>query len=188
MRTIPLLLLAAAAWATASRPAAAGWQEFWDGVDLHRQRVATWPEPFLVPDREAVRNPFRAMADNGWKQQNTFNDDLFHAETNELNNAGLLKLRQMLRELPPHRRQIFVLEAQTPEATSVRVASVYKSLAQVMPDQRPCPVMTTRVPAAGGEGWYLYGVENTYRSSLPAPRMPNPASAASSPGGGATPK
>jgi hypothetical protein len=172
MRNCVSLLLAALVLAGATMPARAGWNEFWAEFDLHRRRVAAWPEPFAVRDREAVRNPFCTMADNGWKQQNTLNSDLFQIETHELNHAGKIKLRQMLTELPPHRRQIYVLEGPTSEATSGRVASVYKNLADIAPDQHSCTVMTTRIPAPSGEGWYLYDVEHSYRTTVPAPRLP----------------
>ena len=68
------------------------WHKFWGQVDLHRKRVNVWPEPFVGHDRELVRGPFRQMADNGWKTQNTFSDYLFDPGSNELNAAGQAKL------------------------------------------------------------------------------------------------
>ena len=162
MRICAFLLLAATLMVGGNTPARAGWDEFWAEFDLHRRRVEAWPDPFVIPDREAVRDPFRIMADNGWKQHNTFNDEWFNKENNELSLAGKIKLRQMLNEFPPHRRQVFVLEGQTQDVTSVRVASVYKCLAEIAPDQQPCNVLTTRIPAPVGVGWLVQGV---YRST-----------------------
>ncbi len=68
------------------------WHKFWSEVDLHRNRVNVWPEPFVNQDRELVRRPFRQMVDNGWKSQNTLSDYLFDPGTNELNSAGQAKL------------------------------------------------------------------------------------------------
>jgi uncharacterized membrane protein YgcG len=139
----------------ASTSAHAGWHELWTEFDLHRRRSESWPEPFVLPDREAVRTPFRIMADNGWKQQNTMNEGFFDRETNELTVAGRAKLQRMLNELPPHRRQVYVLEGPTPQATTVRVTSVCKYLGELVPGQPLWPVMTTTVPAPGGEGKWI---------------------------------
>ncbi len=168
MRICTSLLLAATLLVGVNTPTRAGWDEFWAEFDLHRRRVEAWPEPFLIPDREAVRDPFRIMADNGWKQQNTFNDEWFNKE-NELSYAGTNKLRQMLNEFPPHRRQVFVLEGQTQDVTSARVESVYKWLEKIAPDQPPCSVLTTRIPAPVGTGWLVQGE----RPWIPSPVLPH---------------
>ena len=177
MRICTSLLLATTLMVGGHTPARAGWHEFWAEFDLHRRRVEAWPEPFVNPDRESVRDPFRVMADNGWKQQNTFNDEWFNKEDNELSHAGKIKLRQMLNEFPPHRRQVFVLEGQTQDVTSARVTSVYKCLAEIAPDQPPCSVLTTRIPGPVGAGWYVQGVHRSMglRSNT-GPTMPGTSS------------
>jgi uncharacterized membrane protein YgcG len=111
------------------------------------------------------------MVDNGWKSQNTLSDYLFDPGTNELTAAGQAKMHFILTQVPPHRRQVFVLEAATQEETAVRVASVYRSIAQIAPDTNPCAVMTTKIVPRGGEGWYLYDVEQAYRRYIPSPRL-----------------
>lgn len=166
MRMLTSLFLGGALLAGATAPTQAGWHEFWAGFDLHRRRVESWPEPFVIPDRESVREPFRIMADNGWKQQNTLNDEWFTKENHELSHAGKIKLRQLLNEFPPHRRQVFVLEGDTPEVTAARVASVYRFLAEVAPDQPPCSVLTTRIPGPTGAGRYIAGVHRS--NALPS--------------------
>jgi hypothetical protein len=148
------------------------WQRWWAGVHLHRNRVNVWPEPFNLPDRETVRNPFRIMADNGWKLQNTFGDHLFSAETNELTYAGEMKLHWMLTQVPPHRRQVYVLEAKDQPATAARVASVYRHMAQISPGAAACSVQTTRIAPPAGDGSYLDNLDQTYQSSMPLPRLP----------------
>lgn len=147
------------------------WHRVWSQVEFHRNRVNVWPEPFVPQDRELVRRPFRQMVDNGWKAQNTLTDYLFDPATNELTTAGHAKLHHLLTQVPPHRRQVYVLEAATQEETAARVASVYRSLAQIAPDTAPCPVLTTKIVPRGGEGWYVYEVEQAYRGSLLPPRL-----------------
>ena len=150
------------------------WHDFWAEVDLHRRRVNVWPEPFALQDRELVRDPFRIMADNGWKLQNTFGDHLFEPETHELTYAGQMKLRWIFTQLPPHRRQIFVVEGDAQPATATRVASVYKNMAKIAPEAASCPVQTTKIKPPGGDGSYLDSLDQTYRSSMPLPRLPAP--------------
>lgn len=147
------------------------WHTFWGQVHLHRNRVNVWPEPFVRQDRELVRGPFRQMVDNGWKSQNTLSDYLFDPGTNELTNAGQAKLQYILTQIPPHRRQVYVLEAATQEETATRVTSVYRNIARIAPDSNCCEVMTTKIVPRGGEGWYLYDVEQAYRNNIPSPRL-----------------
>jgi hypothetical protein len=148
------------------------WDKLWAEMDLHRNRVNVWPEPFNLPDREAVREPFRTMADNGWKLQNTFGHHLFSPETNELTYAGQMKLHWLMTQVPPHRRQVFVLEADQQPLTAARVASIYHHLAQIAPEASACAVQTTRIVPRGGDGSYLDNLDQTYRSSMPLPRLP----------------
>jgi len=152
------------------------WHKFWSKVDLHRNRVNVWPEPFTSHDRELVRGPFRQMVDNGWKSQNTLSDYLFDPGTSELTGAGQAKLHHIMTQVPPHRRQVYVLEAATQEETAARLASVHRYLAQIAPDSNPCAVMTTKIVPRGGEGWYAYDVEQAYRSFVPPPRLSGGAS------------
>ncbi len=148
------------------------WERVWADVTLHRNRVNVWPEPFNLPDREAVRDPFRIMADNGWKLQNTFGDHLFAEGTNELTYAGEMKLHWMLTQVAPHRRQFYVLEADTQPATAARIASIYKRMAQIDPEATAYSVQTTRIIPPSGDGSYLDNLDQTYRSSMPLPRLP----------------
>jgi len=149
------------------------WHEFVDLVHMHSSRSNAWPEPFVVPDRESVRSPFRIMADNGWREQNTFSDFLFSDE-NELNYAGREKLKSILTQLPPHRRQFYIVEADRPDQTASRVASVYQHMAEVSPGCAPYPVFTTRLEPRYGDGRYLNNVDHSYDSTLPDPRLPIP--------------
>ena len=147
------------------------WNQCKDVVEMHRRRVSTWPDGFVVQDRESVRAPFRTMADNGWKLQNTLPNDLFEPDTQQLTYAGRLKLRWLLTQIPPHRRQVYVLEGETLEATSARVASVHRTLQDIDPAQA-CLVATTRIAPPSAPASYMEHVDKTYQSSMPVPRLP----------------
>jgi hypothetical protein len=161
------------------------WHEFSADFQLNCARSNAWPEPFQQPDRELVRSPFRTMADNGWREQNTFTDFLFADERSELNLAGREKLRSILTQLPPHRRQIFVVEAERPEETAARVASVQQQIAELAPHQT-VPVFLTQLQPRYGDGRYQNGVNRSYDSTLPEPRLPIPTYPSIFAGGAAT--
>src|SRR5687767_2338834 len=87
----------------------ADWHEFWHrvGVDFHRNNA--WPEPFVSADRQVTREYFRIQVNNGWRFQNTVGKWFYDEETNALNQAGEIKLRQIVTQSPVHRRTVFVL-------------------------------------------------------------------------------
>jgi len=147
------------------------WHDFRHQFETHRRRVNAWPAPFSVEERKLVRTPFHIMADNGWKLQNTLSDHLFTPEENKLTYAGQLKLRWILTEIPPHRRQVYVLEAYRREDTATRVASVYEHLAEIAP-QTACAVFVTQIAPRGGDGSYLNAMDQAYKAALPSPSLP----------------
>jgi hypothetical protein len=149
-----------------------GWHNFWHEVDLHRRRVAYWPEPFVLPDRELVRQPFRTMVDNGWVLETTLVDAMFDGETQELTYGGRQKVRWIMLEAPPHRRHVFVLEAATPDATAARLDSVQRWIAEIAPGAAPNCISTTNIAPRGGSGYYLDEIQDAYRQTVPSPRLP----------------
>lgn len=148
-------------------------------VDFHRNNC--WPEPFLYPDRAAVRAPFAVMVANGWRKQNMLADYHFDGTGLALNEAGKRKVQWVLTEAPEQHRTIFVHRAESPEKTSARVAAVQQLAASFMPaGQAPLIVETTVSPA----GWPADRVDTIgrkFQSSTPEPRLSK-----SDGGGGAT--
>lgn len=170
------LLASAQGFAQAQGPPSHGkhfqwWHDFRHRFETHRRRVNAWPAPFSVEERKLVRTPFQIMADNGWKLQNTLSDHLFTPEENKLTYAGQLKLRWILTEIPPHRRQVYVMEAHKREDTATRVASVYEHLAEIAP-RTACAVFVTQIAPRGGDGSYLNAMDQAYKAALPSPSLP----------------
>lgn len=149
------------------------WDTFWHDVHIHRKRVAYWPDPFVLPDRELVRQPFKVMVDNGWQLETTLVDPMFDARTGELTYGGKMKVHWIMTQTPPHRRHIFVAEAIDPQVTAARVASVQAALAEVAPGVQPNCISTTNITPRGGPGFYMDEVQDAYRQSVPRPRLPN---------------
>ncbi|HUE72688.1 MAG TPA: hypothetical protein VMP01_17515 [Pirellulaceae bacterium] len=149
----------------------ADWHEFWNrvGVDFHRNNA--WPEPFVSADREVTREYFRIQVNNGWRMQNTIGRWFFDEETNQLNEAGEIKLRQVATQSPVHRRTVFVLMGTSPDVTAKRVESVQQTLAQMLPEGPVPQVLLTDVDLEAGSGAYYDKVSSAYNSSIPAPRL-----------------
>jgi hypothetical protein len=141
-------------------------------VEMHRARNAAWPEPFVQPDRELVRTPLQMMADNGWRDQTTFPDYFFNEAENDLSYAGQQKLRWIITQIPPHRRHIFVVEGESPDVTSLRVASIFHYMTEIAPGCDPYPVYTTKIVPRAGDGSYVSDVDRRFRTSHPDPRLP----------------
>jgi hypothetical protein len=143
------------------------WQRFW--TDFYRNN--TWPEPFLTADRNALRTPFCIMTDNGWKMQNTVGSYLFDPETQRVNQAGELLVKWIVNQAPPHRRAVFVLQGDTPEATNARVQSVQAAISKY---SGGCvyPVLLTCTEPAGWPASYIDTITQQYSATIPAPRLP----------------
>jgi hypothetical protein len=170
--TVGLSLLAGSALA------GNGWNDFWCRVHTDWHRNNAWPEPFVSADRAAVREPFCMQADNGWKMHNTIGTYLYDAETQQLNRAGELLVRWIVTQAPMHRRAVFVLKGDTPEATATRVASVQAAVAKYATGP-VCPVMLTDTEPSGWSASYIDAMTQQFQATIPAPRLP-----ASSEGGG----
>lgn len=174
MRKAMLLAIVAAAMGISSSrvDAADNWSAFWHRFDLDFHRNNCWPEPFIHADRRAARAPFEVMTHNGWRQQNTISDDLFHQETHQLTHAGVLRIRWIVTQSPRNRRMVYVLQGATRDETEQRIDAVQQTIAKLLPSgQLPPVVLTSKVPLSGS-GDYFDQVDRRVRSSIPNPRLP----------------
>jgi hypothetical protein len=150
----------------------AGWHEFWHRTHVDFYRNNSYPEPFISADRAAAREPFCIMIDNGWKMQNTIGTFLFDRETQRLNQAGELLVKWIVTQAPHHRRAVFVLKADTAEATTSRVESVQRAVAKYASGP-VCPVLLTDTEPDGWSAAYSDSITQQFNSSIPAPRLPS---------------
>ena len=171
MRRFTILLALAIVLSTGNM-ARADWAGFWHRVHVDWHRMNAWPEPFQVADRQVTISPLIAMTNSGWRIQNTLSDHFFDVQTQELTQAGQLKLRWIATQTPLHRRTVHVLRSYEPGATNLRVASVERHLDKLVPEgQRPSVVLTDKIPA-GGSGEYFENIDRQLKSSVPPPRLP----------------
>ncbi len=159
---------------TAAEAQAGGWSEFWHRfhVDFHRNNC--WPDPFVHADRKAAMAPFAMMTHNGWRQQNTVSDDLFHHETHQLTHAGVLRVRWIVTQGPRDRRVVYVLQGPSQDATERRVDAVQQTIARIVPHGKWAPVVLTSKVPLSGSGDYFDQIDRRVRSTIPTPRLPEP--------------
>ena len=148
-----------------------GWHKFWYGVHVDFLRNNTWPEPFRTADRMAAREPWCIQTDNGWKMQNTIGTFLFDSETQRLNQAGELLVKWIITQAPQHRRCVFVLKGDTPEATVARSESVQAAVTKYS-NGCVCPVILTDTEPTGWSAAYIDSITQQFNATIPAPRLP----------------
>lgn len=181
-RFVRVAVLAAATLACLA-PAQAGWhwfscvvegtKEFGRQVARDTKRRNCWPEPFLAPDRDAVRSPFALMVSNGWRRQNLLADHHFIDQTGELNEAGRLKVRWILTEAPQHHRTIYVHKTTDPEVTAARIDNVQQLAAQLVPEGALPLVLETGIPVLGWPASQADMIGRKFEASTPDPRLPD---------------
>jgi hypothetical protein len=151
----------------------ADWPSFKQECKTDQLRNNAWPQPFRAMDANSVANPFEVMKANGWREFNTVTGAFFDA-SNQLTEAGQLKIRQILITSPPNRRSIHVLKGDTPEQTSVRVESVEVAVSGFIPTGDLPPIMLTDVEPAMSSGAYQTVVNRAIIRTTPTPRLPPP--------------
>jgi hypothetical protein len=135
------------------------------------QRNNLWPEPFVCPDRMAVRAPFEVMVRNGWIQQNMLGEHHFNNTDSSLNESGRLKLQWILTEAPPQHRTVYVRRGVTPEATVARIAAVRQAAAQLAGPSSMPEVVETTISPAGWPASRVDAIDRAFQQSTPAPRL-----------------
>jgi hypothetical protein len=148
------------------------WDSFWHRtrVDWHRNNA--WPEPFISADRALTREVFCIQVDNGWKMQNTVGTFLFDGNSQQLNTAGEHLVRWIVQQAPQHRRAVFVLKGDSPEATQTRIASVQTAVARYACEGENPPVILTMTEPPGWPASYVDQMTQQFQATIPAPRLP----------------
>lgn len=135
------------------------------------RRVKQWPYPHVCQDIQAAQAPMALMVDNGWRRENTLGHIMFD-EDGSLNSAGTYKIKQIITQSPLSRRSVWVLRADTNDATTARVDKVQQYIAKILPEGNLPPVQVTDRAPASTSGEYLNAIERGIQSSVPPPRLP----------------
>jgi hypothetical protein len=171
MHTSYRLLVAAMVTLLSASYAMAEWKPIRDYYRNVRRNNA-WPEPFNFADRNAVQAPFATMIAKGWRMQNILGSYHFETDTAHLSGAGMLKIRAILLDGPPHQKAIYVERGETAAETAARIAAVRSAAMEYLPSGLEPEVYETVHPPRGRNADYIYDIEQKYRSSIPPPRLP----------------
>lgn len=157
-----------------SHSAQAGWYEFWHRVHLDWKRNNAWPEPFVRADRRAYFEPFNIMTSKGWLRQNTVGHHHFHRDTNQLTEAGELKVRWILSTVPQEHKIIVVVRGNSPEATAIRQDSVQQLATRLLPEGALPEVRLTGIEPRGWPARDIDAIGRKQQAAMPAPILPSP--------------
>lgn len=142
-----------------------------DSVVTDFKRNNCWPEPFVCPDRLAVRAPFNVMVLNGWQLQNTVSDHYFDETTGRLTVAGENKVYWILTQAPTQHRTIYVQMSRHPEITVQRLQMVQAVAQNYAPPGTVAQVEATANEPPGWTAERVGLVNQAFEASAPAPRL-----------------
>jgi hypothetical protein len=147
-------------------------------------RNQCWPWPYVCPDRLAVREPMCLMIENGWRRQNLIGHYYFSPDSTQLTAAGELRVRWIMTQVPPERRNIFVERGDSSEVTQQRVEAVRSFAAQIAVNGAVPSVTDTYLVSEGRPASVVDATNIKFNETMPAPRLP--ADTASTSGGSST--
>lgn len=156
--------------------------EVFSSIARDVKRRQCWPQPFVAPDRAAIRAPFVIQVANGWRRQNMLGEFHFETGTGQLTEAGRLKVRWILTVCPEQHRLIYVHTAERNEETSARIAAVQQLASQISPDNVP-PITPTSISDEGWPADQVDLIERKFQASTPQPRLPSTGGSAGAAGG-----
>ena len=136
------------------------------------QRSNCWPQPYLGPDRQHIRDTIEAQVANGWRRQNLIGGHHFIGEGTELTEAGRIKIRWTLTQVPEHRRTLFVQRGTTFAITEARVAAVEAAAVTALPDGESPSVQDTHIIPEGRSADFVNYTATQFRQTMPIPQLP----------------
>ena len=131
-----------------------------------------WPRQYIPAARHGMCQTFNTMINNGWRRQNLLGDYHFNPNTNQLTEAGKLKVNWILTQAPTHHRNIFVQRAKTEEQTADRIAAVHDDAAHINTSRGPFRVHDTHIVAEGHRASAVDNVFVGYQDNRPLPVLP----------------
>ena len=170
-RLVGLLALVATITSLNVECVQAGWNEFWGHVPMTYARNKAWPQPWLHEDQTIVRQTFAPMVQRGWQMQNTLTHEHFDLATDQLNSAGMLKVKHILRNSPPDRQTIFVFSDYGDVASSHRLDAVRNQLNEWLPQHTAPEVVQSFSKPRGVSGSYADTITRKWEAGIPTPRL-----------------
>ena len=143
-------------------------QQFRAGYDANVQ----WPRHYIPPARRTVCATYAAMVNNGWRRQNLLGNYHFNQQTNQLTNAGKLKVNWILSQAPANRRNVFVQRGVEELETTARIASVHDYAGNMSPNVGQVNVNDTHIVAEGHSASSVDSVFVGYEANRLPPVLP----------------
>jgi hypothetical protein len=153
-----------------------GWSHHWH-ANYHANRY--WPEPYVLPDRMAVKSPICYMEARGWQRYNLLGAHHFEEDQSRLNPAGLLRVKSIMANSPPQFRSIYVERANDPSVTSARIDAIQQGIVSLNLDGALPPVQASDMVVEGWSSEYVDAVGRKFNASIPTPML-RPSSGGSS--------
>ena len=172
IRSLCIVVLTLAAATHAVEAQAQFFKDIFHSIALDTRRNNCWPNPFVCPDRQAVRTPIALMVAKGWERQNMLGDHHFEPSGGQLTEAGRLKVRWIVEEVPRHHRAVFVRRAETPEETAARIDVVQEESIRLARGGDLPPVLETTLGPGGWPASRVDAIGRKFESSTPDPRLP----------------
>jgi predicted oxidoreductase len=113
------------------------------------------------------------MAQNGWCQQSTLTDFHFDKATQQLTEAGRLKVAQVMTQHPQPFRTMFVVMANSERETAVRLDSVQQTAALVATDGVLPQIHRVAIPPRGWSADEINAIGKKRQETIPTPRLPD---------------
>lgn len=177
--TVALLLVTATASSTTAF-AQYGSPTFSERFYHGYRKNVQWPNPYIQPARRSIHSAYNMVINNGWRRQNLLGDYHFTQGTNQLTEAGKLKVRWILTQTPMQRRNVYVQRGSSEAQTALRMASVHKMTASMSPSTGLANVSDTHIVAEGHSARSVDATFVGYAKNKLAPVLP----AAAGPTGG----
>ncbi len=153
-----------------------GWHEFCDRSALAFYRNNAWPQTFIARDRLAVCAPFIIMAENGWIHQSTLTGFHFDPATQQLTEAGRLKIQSILTQHPDPFRTVYLVPGANSEETQARMNAVKETVQWVVGPGLPADVRLATSEPRGVPAEEIESISGKYRATVPDPRLPQASS------------
>ncbi|NOY30692.1 MAG: hypothetical protein GXP28_11150 [Planctomycetes bacterium] len=141
-----------------------------------------WPSQYVPAARRSVQSAYEVMVNNGWRRQNLLGAYHFNPDSNELTEAGKLKVKWILSQAPQHRRSIFVERGPDQSRTDARVASINGWASTMSPSVGIVDINDTHIVAEGHPAGAVDHIFVGFQTNQPAPVLPAAGSTSSSSG------
>jgi hypothetical protein len=167
-------------WASAS--AQANWfKTIYHDIRTGFHANNKWPEPYIAPSRQSVREPLAVMHARGWQRYNLLGEHHFQEDQTRLTAAGVLRVKAILANSPPQHRTVFVEKGNNRDITSSRIDAIQQAIVDLQIDGPLPAVMASDMMVEGWSSEYVDAVARKFQTAIPEPKLPAAAAGVSGP-------